>query len=324
MKCKFVLAAVAAVAFASCSEKAEMEPGTELVNVEIAVSCGMTKASGVTEEDESKINDVQVFVFSGDGKLEAYGKESGGSVSLGIFNGKKTVYALVNAETLTGITDLATFTTKTSDLTQNRTDNFVMAGMTEFTVEQKNALIPISVKRLVSKVSLVKVENNLDAIYGDLTFKVLRSYLINVVGTSSYFSDVNVPAASLEWYNKMGFDENDGIGALTYDDYGSADMDPAVTYDYYCYPNPTAEDSSDEENWTARYTRLVVEIELGGKTYFYPVNLKGISRNNVYNVTLTVTRPGSLDPDFPYDEDAASVDVTVAPWDQTFDLKEEI
>ncbi len=327
MKCEFFVAAVAALALASCSGELVDEPGMqgELVDVEIAVSCGLTKAVGVTDDSEKKVNSLQVFVFGEGDKLEAYKAESSSnSLKMGIFSGKKNIYALVNADSLKGVSDYDTFISQVSDLKGNRTDNFVMSGKTNFDVGTKDVVIPIEVRRLVSKVSLVKVENRLAPVYEGLGFKVVKAYLINVVGSMPCFPGGKISDESVVWYHKRGYSEKDGISALAYDDYSNTNVAAAAVHDFYCYPNPTAADNSGKDGWTARYTRLVVEIELGGKIYFYPIKLPNLEQNTAYDVTLAVTRPGSSDPDVPYDPDAATVNVTVAEWTVGNGIVEEI
>ena len=91
---------------------------------------------------------------------------------------------------------------------------------------------------------------------------------------------------------------------------------------FYCYPNPTETDSS-EETWSARRTRLVLEATLGGEVMYYPVTLPVIEPNSSYEVTVKITRRGSPSPDIPVTGIAAEFSVDVQNW-ITKDRIEEI
>ncbi len=320
------MSAVAVTAFAACSERIADEPvlAGNPVEVEVSVYDGMTKAAD--ESGEKTVNTLQVFVFGKDNKLEAYkSSEAVSSVKMGIFSGTKIIHALVNAPEVSGVVDYEDFYTATSDLTDNRIDNFVMEGRDTVTVGTKEFSVPIQVSRVVSKVSLVKVEKQLAAMYEGQTLEVISAFLINVAGDRTYSAaGQGIPAtpAPVSWYNKMAFVEDDGIAALTHDSIGGVEVgDEAyeVKHNFYCYPNPTVEDNSDAE-WSARYTRLVVEVDLGGTVYYYPVSLPGLNQNTEYKVSLCITRPGSGSPDVPYDPDAATVSIEVLDWRKGDDI----
>ncbi len=327
MKRKFIVAAMAAAVLASCSEKVgyELETERKSVDLNVEISCTETKAVGVTEDVEKKVNSVQVFVFGEGNRLEASKRETGtSSVKMGIFSGRKTVVAVVNAPELSGISDLNALSTKVSDFKENSIGNFVMVGKETYDVGVEGATIPVKVKRLVSKVSLTKVVNKLSGTYGEMSFKVTRAFLVNVAGSYAYYSESSTVPEPTTWYHKRDYMEADGIRELAYGDYSSATVDASAIHHFYCYPNSTAKDSSVKGDWTSRYTRLVVEVELDEKPYYYPVNLKNMVSNYIYEVELTVTRPGSLDPDLPYNEESATVNVSVLPWEKTIKVEDKI
>jgi hypothetical protein len=71
----------------------------------------------------------------------------------------------------------------------------------------------------------------------------------------------------------------------------------------YCYPNDNAEDLPGSP-----HTRMVVQGDIDGVTYYYPVEINqdgfgytagahGLSRNVRYSYSLLITRKGSTDPD---------------------------
>ncbi len=326
MKKKFILAAMAAVVLASCSEKAEIQPENtgEKVEMQIMISCGQTRAGEADVPLDEKVNNVQVFVFGSEGRLEAYETKSDvTTLTMGVFSGEKRVVAVVNAPELTGVMDFDTFCTMTSDLQDNSLENFVMVGEAFPNVGIGNTTVNINVTRLVSKVTLTKVTNSLAGVYGELPFKVVRAFLVNVVGDITYYSDEDSAYEPKLWYNERDFVETSEIAELSCHDYADFDTE-AESKHFYCYPNPTATDSSAKGEWVDRFTRLVVQIELDEKEYYYPVNLRGMESNNVYQVELDVTRPGSLDPDLPYDPNSATVNVSVNPWGEIKIVEDQI
>ena len=75
--------------------------------------------------------------------------------------------------------------------------------------------------------------------------------------------------------------------------------------DLYCYPNDSAEDGPGSP-----HTRMVVQGDIDGVTYYYPIDINqdgfgytsgphGLSRNVKYSYSLLITRKGSTDPDVP-------------------------
>ena len=73
----------------------------------------------------------------------------------------------------------------------------------------------------------------------------------------------------------------------------------------YCYPNDSADDGPGSP-----HTRMVVQGDIDGVTYYYPVDINqegfgyaagphGLSRNVKYSYSILVTRKGSTDPDTP-------------------------
>ena len=128
---------------------------------------------------------------------------------------------------------------------------------------------------------------------------------------------------------KLGVIPAGETDALIYDDIEDTAMTPAKPYSgsraFYVYPNRTETDSQSN-TFGPRYTRLVIETTLGGKTYYYPVSIKGIERNKTYNITdLTITRPGSLSPDVPVTAYECTFGITVVEeWQEGADFEYEI
>ena len=79
---------------------------------------------------------------------------------------------------------------------------------------------------------------------------------------------------------------------------------PAVPHLFYGYANAGA-----------TKTRLVVEADIAGRTYYYPVTMTSLERNKAYTVALTIRNLGSDDPDKPVEKGSVSVSISVAGWE---------
>ncbi len=325
MKCKFILAAIAVSSLAACSERLgeEQLKSGEAVNLEISVSGAATKATNVTTE--KKVNTLQVFVFGEGKRLEAYESVSGAeSLDISILTGTKIIHALVNAPAVKGVVDYDDFYGKLSKLSDNTLSNFVMEGRKQVTVKTTDMSETIEVSRMVSKISLVKVENKLDDVYSGVEFKLKRAYLINVAADRKYAAEGQTVPAPASWLNMMKY--TDGLPELTCGTYAeviASKSVSAIKHSFYCYPNPTSGDTSSA-TWSARRTRLVVEVELDKTLYYYPVTLPVLAQNTEYQVSLVVTRPGSNGPDIPYNPGDAAVSIKIADWVDGKDVTEEI
>lgn len=319
MKNKIFLAAVLTAALACACGQKMTEPSREqtigeemTLDVSIPVPSG-TKVTDVTSE--GKVNSLQVFVFRKDGVLEAEARETAQTLSLSCTSGEKDVYAVVNAPQITGVKTLDNLKSKVSSLSENTPSSFVMSGEKTVTLSGPTS-VEIEVKRLVARVGIRKITNNFTLEqYRTGAAKIKGIYLLNAQSSSKYFGGL----PSLTWANLHTFNSAT-MPNLLY----SGVMDTALNYGtpyesanyFYCYPNPTADDSS-EAGSGARFTRLVVELDVNGKSYYYPVSIPSIERNKSYEITeLTITRLGSGSPDDPVSSLNATFTLKVADWDE--------
>jgi hypothetical protein len=131
------------------------------------------------------------------------------------------------------------------------------------------------------------------------------------------------------WHNRMGFRSEAGVDGLL----AETGLDISVTADrphtqehvFYFYPNPIPEAlDTRSETWTRRRTRLVLETQIGGRTYYYPVTLPASQRNKTYLIEEAVIRKlGSRDPE---KDEPGSIDVTFSAvpdeWNPEYDVTE--
>ena len=344
MRTKFILLlAAAAFGAAACtknldnpSEPAGAVPGVgETVTLSVSVPLGTpskafgapskafgtpsmalgapTKASGsATEANETALKSVQVFVFNSSNNLEAYQSATTGSVNLTCTKGAKTIAAVVNGATLSGIKTLSELSGTVSQFSENSAEGLVMYGTTAQTIET-NTSVTLEVARLAAKVVIGKITNNISMTqYQGSPITINAIYLINVAGDAK-FTGAYTPSL---WLNQS--ENSASADNLYYENPSSLTIahnaSDASGHYFYCYPNPTSEDSTASE-WSARHTRLVVEATVGGQTCYYPITLPVVNANTVYTVSeLKITMIGTDSPDVVDAKGSASFTITVAPW----------
>lgn len=311
MKQKLFFAALAALSLVGCKEM-EVEPvqsEPELVELTVNLPDLQTKITGSCQE--TMINDVRVLVFDANGMLESSGSALTSSVSLTCTAGHKTLVALVNVGSSVDVTSLDELKSTKSELIRNSSTNLVMEGQKEVDVTASTT-VTINVKRLAARISLKKVELAFDMPqYEDATFNIKSVYLINVPGNKSYLTSGHPTF----WYNKM--ERTDDSLQILYDIVSDGRVSSTDAYTkehyFYCYPNSVASDS-DSTTWSERKTRLVVEAQVNGVLYYYPITLDSVAQNTSYSYNLKITRVGSVSPDIPLTDGAAQITVEIDDW----------
>ena len=87
-----------------------------------------------------------------------------------------------------------------------------------------------------------------------------------------------------------------------------------------CFPN-----NAKEESPGSPFTRLVIEGEVDGNRYFWPIEINreddgsGISRNCRYVYDITLTRLGNKDPDIPIELKDMKICMEILPWEEKED-----
>ena len=313
MKTTFLFsAALAALTLLSCEREntcAENEP-VEL-NVTI-LGTTPTRATSVKYANESKVGNLQVYVFN-DGKLEDY-QDAGQAMTaqLTATSGLRTIWALVNAPTLKDLKTESELKATVSRLAENGTEAFVMVGSTSQELKDK-ITVPITVKRLVSRVSIKKISTDFEYALASETLSIDGIYLINVAGDNTYAAD-GTPGT---WVNQLKHKDSE-YDALLYDKV-SATVSNQKAYEkehvFYPYPNPT-DAVNYEATWAPRHTMLVVEVTFQEKKGYYPVPLPVLERNKTYVIDEMVIRhlPGDV-PYKPLETGDASVQISVNEWE---------
>ena len=284
-------------------------PGEGGVDVVFSVLGEETRITGT--EAERAVDNWALLLYR-DGRLvEAGTSDSGSSIRKKLAAGDYTAYAVVNPPAYffpTGFSELPTLIAAESSLKDNTPGRLVMAGSRIVTVPiPDGGTQQIGVDRLVCKAGIRKVSVGFtDPLLVARTFVLKGIYLTNCYGKSRYGNDFEpediVSDANL-WHNRMGYHSEgavDDLIAKTHLDIPITAESPHVQeHDFYYYPNPLPEALDDRSGiWARRRTRLVIEAEIGGRTYYYPVTLPASQRNKTYIIEEAVIRKlGSKDPE---------------------------
>ena len=345
---KHIIYAVTGTILLTCVTSCHEHPILEMQSCELTFSLdgASTKATGIVASNESRIDHWTVFIFNTANPAEFYRKSSatGGSISVHVGAGKSyRAYAIVNYPQYGScyfdpveVNSEENLKLWISDLSGNQANSLVMFGTSQLGSVSSDITRSISVSRLVSKVGIMKITRNFsDSNQAARTFAIKKIYLTNVFRTSflsrDYFASEVLPDDEL-WYNAGGYHASGTIGAL--DDL-TADASLNVTlangssyttaHYFYAFPNtlPAGTDPRGA-SWSPRHTRLVIEAQIGSGTYYYPVTIPTMARNNTYVITeATIRNLGSLDPE---EEIPGAIDVTFSSstdlWEGNYSITE--
>ncbi|MCD8313101.1 MAG: hypothetical protein LUC24_02980 [Bacteroidales bacterium] len=328
----FSAAALTMIVAAACNKEpdsvtsvAEVDsPKGELVTLSLGVSCGSTRSVDALDE-EQEVSYIQAFIFDSNGNYEASGNSHSGHPDIEVSTGDKIIVACVNAEYIdpSNIAVIKDLREQVTYLKDNSAGNFIMYGEKTETVDQSVKVV-VEVGRMVARVAVRKITNGIDKerYFDNLTIK--RIFIINVAGDAQ-FSPSGTYSPTL-WYNASVLME-DNLPELLCSEELDYPMRSGETYDevhyFYCYPNPTEDDVVVQKPgiWLPRYTRLAVEAELNGKTYYYPVSLPDIKSNYSFEVTnFTITGAGTTSPDTFVFEAQTIIEVESKKWDNDGDV----
>lgn len=178
----------------------------------------------------------------------------------------------------------------------------------------------ISLERLASEVVIRSISCSFKGkAYDGMPLKNAKAYLTNVnaeaplITQHPYIPRRIVNSGKLDMDDVSGFSEPDMI----FHEFGSDITGSRIWPDvrFRCYPNETP-----EEYPGAPFTRLVIEGEIDGKTYYWPFNInrdgtgKGIERNCRYIYDIKITRLGHTSPDIPIETDNADITSEIETW----------
>ena len=333
MKAKRTALLLSIFLLAGCHRAALPEEG----GVEVVFSV-LGEDTRMTGTDGERAVDNWVLLLYKDGILiEAGTSDSGSVIRKRLAVGEYTAFAIVNPPVSfvpDDYPELSSLTLAESTLRENMAGRLVMAGSRAITVPvQDGETQRIGVDRLVCKAGIRKISVGFsDPFLAARPFVLKGIYLTNCYGKSRYGSDWGeadiVSEASL-WHNRMGFHSDgavDGLLAETGLDIPITTHTPHMQeHTFYYYPNPLPETlDSRSGTWTRRRTRMVLEAEIGGRTYYYTITLPASQRNKTYIIEEAIIRKlGTRDPE---KDEPGAIDVvfstSVEDWSPDYNVTE--
>lgn len=315
---------IAVVILGSCETASLTQfPGPEAaepVVLSVSTNLGETK-SAYEYVNDSKVDSLQVFIFTSDGVLESSRRMRSSSLEISCIPGKKVIWVLVNAPEITLETGVleSELAGQAVYLRDNSLSSMMMTGRTEEEIEEDQPL-SVKVDRLPSLVRFGSVKTQFAGSYLEgCSFVVKDVFLRNVMGECRVRGVFNPGAGSL-WYNKFTNEETAEASALISDKGINRicveDTEEAFNFVYLVFPNSIADDDISPI-WSVRHTHLVIHAEIDGSDTYYPIVLPVITRNRIYNVkTVTLTMAGNPNPEAPPITTAGlSLNISIAPWD---------
>lgn len=300
----------------------------------------LTKASGADhgiQSDDNIVAVLDVFVFrddEGSGMLDVYrrfeGKEltSLSDLKIETTTGKKKIYAVANShkESWKDVATIRDFEKEVAMLASENLRSFTMIGGTEATLELIST-ISLSIERLVARVVLNSVKTDFaGGPYEGSSLENVKAYLINVIGKTPYCGYGTLSSPLI--LNQKALVQTDAgsclMTGMLYDQIAErvGDEGTDTPHYYYCYEN-----MAESENSSIRFTRLVIQADLNGTTYYYPININrenfgytpsnahvGVKRNHTYTIDAVIKRPGSSDPDVIVEKGALDITTTILDW----------
>lgn len=320
-KIAFLAAVAATLCTVACNKElttAKVDTPSEAVQLadltlSIVGNAPATKSADADfDDDHSEVSNVQFFVFDGE-VLDAYKKiGSATSTTMTVKAGDKTVWAVVNAPDISNVTTLTQLKAVSSTLLNNAS-NFVMVGSNTGTVPSEDP-IEIEVKRIASRVVVKKVTAAFsNPAYASMSCKLVKMFLINAPG------DINLELtnAPTTWYAQRAYEAVTGLTDHLSTSGSNHELNTSAFETecrHYCYPNPTVADSQ-ATTWSARHTRMVIEVLLGSETFYYPITMPVLEPGKSYEIeNLTITRKGSNNPDQPISLSDATFEISVKNW----------
>lgn len=317
-----------------CTECPE-EEAKQPAKLTLSIESSPTKSTAVPVADEDNaVNTADVFIFTdggesspGYGQLDTYRRFTGGLETMEITTttGPKKICVVINADdpSFGQITDIEQLQEAVTELRNETFGNFTMYGEESITLDvQSSATVQVS--RFISRIAVTSVKTSFAGTpYEGKTMTDCRLYLVNAHGdkficdgsatdTPTVFNEggpvsEDMAAMSQEGLLEDRIEETIGDGGYT------------TAHYLYCYSNETDDQAS--------CTKLVLEAVMDGTTYYYPIPVNqtgygytesnghfGIRRNTVYSYSITITRPGSLEPDTPVVPGTVEIGIAVDDW----------
>ncbi len=263
---------------------------------------------------EKEIGTLHVFIYDCDslGRLDSYhrfdSRKSGQKLTCTSRAGRKIFAAVANLDMeKLDWRETSSFEALEKCISRFNDDSPDLPVMTSVTEGFAGSNLPVTMalERLFANIRLVSVSCDFKGReYEGAVIKNAKAYLININGSSELFRRKEFTVSEMLNFHKLNAgDSPSNTVSADIGDIGDRTISPGISL--YCYPNDASEDTA-----SAPMTRLVIEGEVNGTKYYWPVTLRP-ERNMRYDLTVRITRTGTDSPDLP--ADTASVEVVCKP-----------
>ncbi len=284
-----------------------------------------TKATETGTSAENAVNGTQVLVFrSGDGLLDTYASVGAGTtftIEKVLLNAPRTVVVLVNSDLdLSTVGNISELSSKVVGFGAETRSNFQMYGTA--TMASGAASVTVPIQRFSAKLWIGKVKKQMsvaayrnEATSSSPGYMMLTSFYALNGQASTNFSFAQGTAAPAYCVGAWSVPSPSSLTQVLRQDIGQQVSDAAngaseLTINKYVYVFPSLFTAGN-----ANTVKMVLETTLGGHTYYYPVEVPDVKSNYVYKLNrLTITRPGTDDPNDPLEIGSVTVTLQVVPW----------
>lgn len=295
----------AAMLYACMAEDASVSvEDAGLAEVKFVMDGSLSKGNA---EEEENITSLDVFLFRSDGSLDNHSRsvnpvltDGRPSLSLSVPVGsdmKWQVVANAPASISDGVYDEITLGNKKSMFSDNAPMSLVMTGGGEGIFERGGQIVYVQLKRMVSKISLLKISSEVD-------IRIDAAYLLDVPESRCYGSPDTVAGRINEGGMENGLNTQTAslLCHLSSIDL-AAGASVGYDADFYCYPDPESK------------VKLVLEGWYDGMRNYYPIVLPRLKENCAYIISeVSILGHGSLDPEDPVQRNGLNYEVSVVPW----------
>lgn len=313
--------------FCSCRESSiPLASGPE-AHMTDSVMMKMTKGLEIT-----CIKGLDIFTFDDDRlmRLDSYQKtDASGYEKVGIHSrsGNKIIFICANSMTdRYGWGDITSFHSLNghyADLAEEDPQALFMTGVCH--AEAGNGdLYEMDLRPLASEICLRSISCDFTGkSYAGSLMKNVCVYLTNVNSRCSITADGAVMPTQIVNNGRLNEDEVAGFGypeiifRRLKQNVGSRKVNTDIRL--LCYPNAAV-----EEGPGSPFTRLVIEGDIDGQTYWWPIEVnrsgdsgeEGIFRNRRYVYDIVIRRKGMTDPETPVDTDDIDISIETTAWNE--------
>lgn len=274
---------------------------------------------------------LDIFIFNDDGlqRLDSYQRiEPSGmeKITAASRKGEKIIAAVANSRIdksgWSGINSLDALRSKVAVLQKENPGKPLMSGMT-YAEMGTDAACTIKMQPLLSEIHIRSIRCDFSGKpYSGEKMQNVKVYLTNVNAGAQIFSQSGfmpqqiVNAGRLSESDLASFIHPEMLMKRLDSPVGNETVLPELSL--YCYPNDCREESAGSP-----FTRFVIEGEISGHRYYYPININreenmengtGIGRNSRYVYDITITCTGTDDPDIIADPGMIRLSCGILPW----------